>query len=31
MDPSRKPFSRAKILGNATSATIAREAKAPAQ
>ena len=28
---SRKPSSRAKMLGSATSATIAREAKAPAQ
>ena len=28
---SRRPFSRAKMLGSATSATMAREAKAPAQ
>lgn len=28
---SRKPFRRAKMLGSATSATIARDAKAPAQ
>ena len=31
LSSSRKPFSRAKMPGSATSATIAREAKAPAQ